>query len=209
MPSPPIWISSRITTWPVWLKNVAVFSTAKPVTQTALVLVKAASSHEQCAPSTTQRGIFSNSAPSTMTVKNDPISSHPGCTARAVKRVWWWIIEASPETSTATWMNTCQPIGQVPSPGWCWNSSVTATQDTTPASARWLPSRSTLPPPWPEHPENPRPLHKEQMPGGAGDPVLPVHHHPAPAHQRQQTDQPPSRASRGCSTCRQNLSPAS
>ncbi len=76
-----------MTTCPVVVKNVAGFCVASPVTQTALVLVNAASSHEQVCPGTVHSGIFSNNMPPTMMHKNDTIRTSPGWNARAVKRV--------------------------------------------------------------------------------------------------------------------------
>jgi hypothetical protein len=50
IPRPPTWIRNRIHACPAVVKYVAVSTTIRPVTQTALVAVKSASSHPSGAP---------------------------------------------------------------------------------------------------------------------------------------------------------------
>ena len=50
MPSPPIWMSARMTIWPNGLKWVPVSTTVNPVTQVALVAVNSASTKDNDFP---------------------------------------------------------------------------------------------------------------------------------------------------------------
>ena len=62
MPSPPIWMSARMTIWPNGLKWVPVSTTVNPVTQVALVAVNSASTKDNDFP-TEAGGSISNNAP--------------------------------------------------------------------------------------------------------------------------------------------------
>ena len=50
IPKPPSWISRRMKAWPHPVKYVAVSTTMRPVTHTALVAVKRASSQPRGSP---------------------------------------------------------------------------------------------------------------------------------------------------------------
>ena len=50
IPRPPSWMRSRSQAWPQAVKYVAVSTTMRPVTQTALVAVKRASSQPSFSP---------------------------------------------------------------------------------------------------------------------------------------------------------------
>jgi hypothetical protein len=63
MPSPPNCISSNITDWPKIEKKLPVSFTTRPVTHTALVLVKSASINEMGWPKFVDTGRHKRSAP--------------------------------------------------------------------------------------------------------------------------------------------------
>ena len=68
-PSPPIWMSAKITPLPNMLHSVAVSRTISPVTQVALVAVKSASIGSANAPSADEIGSISSSPPMRITTK--------------------------------------------------------------------------------------------------------------------------------------------
>ena len=67
---PPNWISIRITTCPLKVKQADVLTTESPVIQLALVAVKSASIKE--IPLVVMRGIISRIVPMDMRKRNDP-----------------------------------------------------------------------------------------------------------------------------------------
>ncbi len=69
-PSPPIWMSARMTPWPKPLQWVPVSTTASPVTHTAEVAVKNASRVEVERPDAVENGSARSAAPTVMTVTN-------------------------------------------------------------------------------------------------------------------------------------------
>lgn len=72
-PSPPIWMSARITPLPNMLHSVAVSRTTKPVTQVELVAVKSASIGSVNFPSADEIGSVSSRPPISTTDKKPRI----------------------------------------------------------------------------------------------------------------------------------------
>ena len=69
MPSPPTWISTRITTCPNRLQVVAVGTVTRPVTQVAVVAVNRASMYGTACPSAELTGNESKMLPMNMVIK--------------------------------------------------------------------------------------------------------------------------------------------
>ena len=77
-PKPPTWMSRMITTWPKREKVTPVFTTVSPVTHTAEVAVKSASTKPRVSRSMVATGRVSSSAPSMTTEKKPMASIRPG-----------------------------------------------------------------------------------------------------------------------------------
>ncbi len=78
IPNPPIWMSTRITTWPNGDQWVAVSTTTRPVTHTALVAVNTASSSDVDRPGVCDTGSINNALPITMRVTKASTTTRAG-----------------------------------------------------------------------------------------------------------------------------------
>src|SRR5262249_32819603 len=86
IPSPPTWIRSRITTWPNGDQYVPVSTEASPVTQTADVLVKSASTNGAPSRACDANGSISSAVPTAITDANEYAIRRSGCCARRRRR---------------------------------------------------------------------------------------------------------------------------
>ena len=75
IPSPPSWMSSSRKAWPHPVKYVAVSTTMRPVTHTALVAVNSASISERLGPVYNPGSVISPSVPSAMSSRNEPTNT--------------------------------------------------------------------------------------------------------------------------------------
>ncbi len=81
IPRPPIWMRSMMTIWPKGEKYVAVSTTIRPVTQTADVAVKKASTRERSLPGWTAMGSESRIVPNRISAAKPETSTWAGVRA--------------------------------------------------------------------------------------------------------------------------------